>query len=168
VNIYYENETEEKPDFDAEKLAGLVAGEVLESEKCPFQAAVNLLITDSEGIRTANSQFRKIDRETDVLSFPGVQFDKPSDFAMLNGSEPDCFDPDDDTLMLGDIMINIDRVHSQAREYGHSEKREFAFLVAHSMFHLCGYDHMTPEEAAVMEQKQKQILQKLGITRENG
>ena len=68
--------------------------------------------------------------------------------------------------MLGDILISKDRVVSQAEEYGHSEKREFAFLVAHSTLHLLGYDHMTEEEAKVMEDKQKAYLDELGITRD--
>ena len=68
-------------------------------------------------------------------------------------------------LLLGDIMICIPRMLSQAEEYGHGVKREYAFLIAHSMLHLLGYDHMTPEEAAVMEQKQNQVLNELGITR---
>ncbi len=68
--------------------------------------------------------------------------------------------------MLGDIVISIERASEQAREYGHSLKREYAFLIAHSMLHLLGYDHMISEEAAVMEQKQTAVLKKLNITRE--
>ena len=67
--------------------------------------------------------------------------------------------------MLGDIVISRDKVIEQAESYGHSQKREYAFLIAHSMLHLMGYDHMTPEEAAVMESKQSEILEHLGITR---
>ncbi len=78
----------------------------------------------------------------------------------------DCFDPDSGELILGDIIISVEKVEEQAQEYGHSELREFAFLVAHSMFHLCGYDHMEANEAAVMEQKQEAVLTQLGITRE--
>jgi probable rRNA maturation factor len=75
-------------------------------------------------------------------------------------------DPDNGSIYLGDIVINEKRVRSQALEYGHSEKREFAFLTAHSMFHLCGYDHMEEDEAKVMEQKQNDVLERLGITRD--
>ena len=67
---------------------------------------------------------------------------------------------------MGDIIISVEKVAEQAQNYGHSKKREFAFLVAHSMLHLSGYDHMEPEEAKVMEEKQENILQKLGITRD--
>jgi probable rRNA maturation factor len=69
-------------------------------------------------------------------------------------------------IVLGDIIISAEKVLAQAEEYGHSSKREFAFLVAHSMYHLCGYDHMTPQEAAVMEKKQEDILHLLQITRD--
>ena len=68
--------------------------------------------------------------------------------------------------MLGDIMISVDKVREQAESYGHSLKREFAFLVAHSMLHLCGYDHMEPDEAEIMERKQEELLSCLGITRD--
>ena len=67
--------------------------------------------------------------------------------------------------MLGDIIISVEKIEEQSQEYGHSELREFAFLVAHSMFHLCGYDHMTDEDASVMERKQEMVLDKLGIHR---
>ena len=77
-----------------------------------------------------------------------------------------CINPDNDCVMLGDIVINAEKVKEQAAEYGHSEMREFAFLIAHSMLHLCGYDHMTPEEAEVMEERQEKALTSLGITRQ--
>ena len=75
------------------------------------------------------------------------------------------FNPDTGEAILGDIIISVDKVREQAEEYGHSELREFAFLITHSMLHLFGYDHMEPEEAEVMENKQRQILDELSITR---
>ena len=77
----------------------------------------------------------------------------------------DYFDPDTGELLLGDIVISVEKVMEQAEKYGHSVKRELAFLVAHSMLHLFGYDHMEPDEAEVMEDKQNQILLNIGITR---
>ena len=77
----------------------------------------------------------------------------------------DYFDPESGELCLGDIVISVDKVYAQAEEYGHTPRREYAFLIAHSMLHLLGYDHMEPDEAAVMEQKQEEILNRLGITR---
>ena len=168
MKVFFENETEDVPEFDAEKITCIVGDEILSAEKCPYNVEVNLLITDPLGIHKANNDFRGIDKVTDVLSFPGVEFSVPAAFSEIKENEADCFDPATGDLMLGDIMINIDRVHSQALEYGHSERREFAFLVAHSMLHLCGYDHMKSDEAAVMESKQEAALQRLGITRDNG
>ena len=78
----------------------------------------------------------------------------------------DLLNPDTGNIMFGDIVVNENRVREQAKEYGHSEKREFAFLIAHSMLHLCGYDHMEEDEAAVMENKQREVLEALGITRD--
>ena len=108
-----------------------------------------------------------IDAPTDVLSFPNVSYEKAGDFSVLLGEQlVDLLDPDTGRIMFGDIVINEDRVRSQAKDYGHSVKREFAFLVAHSMLHLCGYDHMEEEEAKVMEKKQEDVLGELGITRD--
>ena len=80
--------------------------------------------------------------------------------------DEDYFNFETGELVLGDIIISVDKVKEQSDAYGHSVKREFAFLVAHSMLHLCGYDHMDPEEASVMEEKQELVLRILGITRE--
>ena len=112
-----------------------------------------------------NRNFRGIDRPTDVLSFPLLNYDTPSDFSVAEEEEADSFDPESGELMLGDIVLSGDKILEQAEAYGHSVKREFAFLVAHSMLHLCGYDHMTEEEAKEMERRQEEILQSLSITR---
>jgi len=165
MTFYVENETEVTYLFDVEQTVEAVATAALQMEGCPYQVQLNVLLTDNEGIREFNRQYRQIDRETDVLSFPSLAFNTPGDFRIEKGQEADCFDPDSGELILGDIILSVDRIASQAEEYGHSLRRELAFLVAHSMLHLCGYDHMEPEEAAVMEQKQEQILTSLGITR---
>jgi probable rRNA maturation factor len=112
-----------------------------------------------------NREHRGIDRPTDVLSFPNVDYESPADFSNIEDREEDYFDPESGELCLGDIVISIDKVFEQAKEYGHSPMREYAFLIAHSMLHLLGYDHMEPSEAAVMEAKQEEILTRLGITR---
>ena len=93
-------------------------------------------------------------------------YDLPIDARQREEAEADCFDPDSGELVLGDIILSVDKVREQAESYGHSRKREYAFLVAHSMLHLCGYDHMEEGEAAVMEEKQRNILKGLRITRE--
>ena len=125
-----------------------------------------MVLTDNDGIRELNRETRGIDRETDVLSFPNVDFTEAGLFEIDEDREADYFDPDSGELILGDIMISVDKVSEQAESYGHSLKREFAFLVAHSMLHLCGYDHMEDSERQRMEKRQEEILTRLGITRE--
>ena len=164
MTSYVENETEVGFAFDIHEILDKIMDAVMEMENCPYETTVNLLLTDNEGIREYNKNYRDIDRETDVLSFPNIPFEKESDFASVETAEADCFDPDSGELILGDIILSVDRIRSQAQEYGHSMLREFAFLTAHSMFHLCGYDHMEESESAVMEQKQEAVLTKLGIT----
>ncbi len=139
---------------------------VLETENCPYETTVNLLLTDRNGIREYNREYRDLDKETDVLSFPNIPFIKAGDFTVVEEDEAAYFDPDSGELVLGDIILSADHVAAQAQEYGHSLLREFAFLTAHSMFHLCGYDHMTPQEAAIMERKQEEVLEQLKITRD--
>lgn len=167
MTFYAENETVLTLSFPWESLFQKVAIQVLDTEKCDYEVCVNLLLTDNAGIRELNRENRQIDKETDVLSFPGVFFENPSDFSVLEdeNTEADYFDPDTGELLLGDIVISIEKMEEQAKAYGHSVEREFAFLIAHSMLHLCGYDHMEQEEEKVMFKKQEQVLQTLGITR---
>ena len=124
-----------------------------------------MTLTDNEGIHAINKEYRQIDRPTDVLSFPMLSYETPGDFSFLSDENEDDFNPDTGEVMLGDIIISVDKVKEQAVEYGHSEKREFAFLITHSMLHLFGYDHMEADEDAVMEEHQRKILDALGITR---
>lgn len=165
MTSYVENETDVIFSFDIQEILDNIMDAVTQMENCPYETTVNLLVTDNAGIREYNKNYRRIDKETDVLSFPNIPFEKEGDFSLVEETAADYFDPDSGELLLGDIIISAERVEQQAREYGHSVLREFAFLTAHSMFHLCGYDHMTPEEAALMEQKQEAVLQQLGITR---
>lgn len=166
MTFYVENETEVSFPFSVEEIVNDVAEQVLTTEQCPYEVQINVLLTDDKGIHNFNKEYRGIDRPTDVLSFPNLNFECESDFDIPEDQEADFFDPDTGELILGDIIISVDKVMEQAKNYGHSLKREFAFLVAHSMLHLCGYDHMVEEEANVMEQKQEETLQKLHITRE--
>lgn len=163
--FYVENETDTEFEFDIQEVVEKVACKVLEEEVCPYEVEVNVLITDEEGIRAYNKEYRDIDRETDVLSFPAVDYESPSDFSIVDAHPMDYVNPDTNELFLGDIMLCKERIFSQAKEYGHSELREFSFLIAHSMLHLLGYDHMTEEEERVMFSKQEKILEELGITR---
>ena len=166
MTLYIENETEKDFGFDEAALIKTVCTEAFSSENAPVDSAcVNVLITDSEGIRVLNRDYRSIDSATDVLSFPNIDFDTPSDFSIPDEKRADYTDPDTGELILGDIILNADRIFSQAEEFGHSVKREMAFLTAHSCLHLCGYDHMTDEEEKIMFSRQEKILERLGITR---
>ena len=165
MSFYLEEEIKPDFDFDYEKVAKEVVEICLSHENLPYEAEINLTLTDDEGIHKINKQFRNIDRATDVLSFPMLSYDAPGDLSFLSDENEDDFNPDTGEVMLGDIIISVDKVKEQALEYGHSEKREFAFLITHSMLHLFGYDHMEPDEAAVMEEHQRKILDALGITR---
>ncbi|MEE1196188.1 MAG: rRNA maturation RNase YbeY [Lachnospiraceae bacterium] len=172
MTIHLENEYEESSlseifDFDYEKVAEAVVVQALDQEKCPYEASVEILITSDEEIHRLNMEHRGIDRPTDVLSFPMIDFETPAAYDFLEEESSDFyFDPDSGELLLGDMVLSVPRIVAQAQEYGHSRKREYAFLIAHSMLHLLGYDHMEPEEAALMERKQTEILDALKIYRE--
>ena len=152
--------------FDADAVAKAVVEMSLDYVKCPYDIEVSLLITDNEGIREYNRDYRNIDKETDVLSFPNVDFEVPADFSNVEAQFEDYFNPDSGNLILGDIIVSAQKVLEQAASYGHSEKREFAFLIAHSMLHLCGYDHMEDSERLEMEKHQEAILEALKIGRD--
>ncbi len=141
MTSYVENETDVEFPFDAQEVLEKIMETVTEMEHCPYETTVSLLLTDNAGIRIYNRQYREIDRETDVLSFPNIAFEKAGDFSAAEADEADCFDPDSGELLLGDIILSVERTASQA-------------------------DHMEPQEAAVMEQKQEEALLRLGITRE--
>lgn len=164
MTLQIDYETDREIGIEYEELAKKVVQKVLDMEGCPYDAQVNLVLTDNEEIQRVNTEFREFAAPTDVLSFPMIPFETPADYAIVEEDES-YFDLDTDELLLGDIMISVDKVFAQAEEYGHSVTREFCFLVAHSMLHLLGYDHMTPEEAVVMENKQRTALDELGITR---
>ena len=88
--------------------------------------------------------------------FPMIAYEFPADFDGVEDQLDDCVNPDTQEVLLGDIVICVSRVYAQAKEYGHSVKREYAFLITHSMLHLMGYDHMVPEDAALMEAHQRE------------
>ena len=128
----------------------------LQYEEFNEDCEVSLSIVTNEEIHDINKQFRNIDSPTDVLSFPQLTFEEGEEADVNENGE----------IVLGDIIISIDRAKEQAEEYGHSLKRELAFLSVHSMLHLMGYDHMVPEEEEDMFRRQKEILIEAGIPRE--
>lgn len=164
MTINFEQEYDKDLSIDYESIADKVINAALDYEKCPYEAEISLTLTNDEGIHIINNEFRKIDRPTDVLSFPMVDYDTPGEFGFLDETD-EYFNPESGELMLGDIVISLDKVEEQAKAYGHSVTREFAFLIAHSMLHLMGYDHMEKDEEEIMEKKQEEILNLLGIGR---
>jgi len=165
MSLQIEAEVKVDFNFNYEELAARVIDFALDHEAFPYECEVNLTLTDNEGIREINREYREIDKATDVLSFPMLSYEVAGDFSKLEEEYDDNFNPDTGEIMLGDIIISVDKVAEQAESYGHSLEREFAFLIVHSMLHLFGYDHMTPEEAAEMEEKQRVILNELQILR---
>ena len=165
MSIFIEEEGGTVLPFSAEAVARTVIEAALEYEKCPYETEVSLLLTTDEEVRKLNCTARGMDRPTDVLSFPMLEYDAPGDFSWLEDEPQDAFNPETGELILGDIVISKDRVMAQAEEYGHSPLREYAFLIAHSMLHLLGYDHMEEEERRLMEDRQRDIMEKAGIPR---
>lgn len=164
MTIILEQEYDKDLGINYKEIAEKVINYALDYEKCPYEAEISLTLTDNQGIHAVNKEFRQMDKPTDVLSFPLVEYEIPGEFDFLE-DEDSCFNPETGELMLGDILISLDKVLEQAKEYGHSITREYAFLIAHSMLHLMGYDHMEPLEAKVMENKQTEILNALEIFR---
>ncbi len=165
MSVFIENEYDKNIDIDYNTIIKKVVEEAIDFVKCPFECEVNVTIVDNDSIKEINKAQRDIDKETDVLSFPLIDYDSPADFTYVE-DDINYFNPDSGELMLGDIVISYDRVISQAYEYNHSKVREIAFLTAHSMLHLFGYDHIEEDEREDMENKQNIILNNLGITRE--
>ena len=164
MTLFFEEEGELKLDLPCKELAEKVINAALDYADCPYETEVNLLLTMNDEIQEMNCNFREIDRPTDVLSFPMIDYEEAGNFDFLE-DVMDAFHPESGELMLGDIVISKEKVISQAEEYGHSIEREYAFLIAHSMLHLFGYDHMEDDERLEMEQKQKEILEILQIVR---
>lgn len=155
MTILIDNRTEWILTEDIEDLIKKVISKTLTYEEFDEECEISISIVNNDEIRNINKQFRKIDSETDVLSFPQLTFEE-GEFADVN---------EDDEIILGDIIISIDKAKEQANEYGHSLEREIAFLTAHSMLHLLGYDHVEDDEEEEMFAKQKEILIKAGIPR---
>ena len=162
IEISYESE--KKLDIPYEDIVNKMVVSALDFENCPYEVEVSVTFVDDEEIRKINSEYRGIDKSTDVLSFPFNEFEIPGNFDNIEESV-DAFNPETGELLLGDIILSTDHITEQAIEYGHSETRELAFLVVHSMLHLMGYDHMVDEDRVVMEERQRKILELEGISR---
>lgn len=166
MSLIFENNGNVNFEFDCQKVISDVVNASLDYVHCPYEATVEVTLVDNEKIHSMNREFRQIDKPTDVLSFPMLEYETPGEFSFLELEENiGCFDCDTGELMLGDILISAEQVRIQAEEYGNSEKRELAFLTAHSMLHLFGYDHMEEKERFHMEKMQDEILNGLKIYR---
>ncbi|WFR59977.1 rRNA maturation RNase YbeY [Anaerocolumna sp. AGMB13025] len=163
LNLEYEAEIELNLDYRS--IITKVVEKALDLEECPYEVELNVILTDNEEIREINQTYRTIDAPTDVLSFPMIGYETPGDFDGLEEAQEDYFNPETGELLLGDIIISVEKVIEQAKEYGHTRERELAFLTAHSMMHLFGYDHMEENERIIMEEKQKKVLDELTIFR---
>ena len=166
MTVYFENETEREFPFDPEEQAKKVISFVCDHENCPYETEVSVTIVEKETIREINAEHRQVDRVTDVLSFPMMEYDTPGGFEGQAFENSMTISPESEELVLGDIVLCSDVIAEQAEEYGHSELREYSFLIVHSMLHLFGYDHIDPKDAAIMEPKQKQILEEMHIVRD--
>lgn len=166
MTLNIEKEVDIPEGLDYKKIIESVVEAALEFEECPYEVELNVILTSDDEIALINRDYRDLFMPTDVLSFPMVDYIAPGDFSSLDTyHEEDYFNPETGELMLGDIIISMDKVISQAEKYGHSQERELGFLVAHSMLHLFGYDHMEPEETEVMEEKQRDIMKFVRLTR---
>ena len=143
----------------------MVIDKCIDKENVPYEVEVSLSVVSLEEIHEINKNHREIDRPTDVLSFPQIE---PDVVGSINWDSLDlsgAMNYDTDEVILGDIILCLERAKEQALEYGHSLEREVCFLVAHSMFHLLGYDHMTEVDEKNMMSKQEEILKELEILR---
>ena len=165
MTIEIEQEVELKTEPPVTALIKKVIEAACEDVSCPWEVQVSVLITDDESMRVMNRENRDIDSTTDVLSFPMLDFNAPEDFSFIDEENWEYFDPETGELLIGDIVISADKARAQAEEYGHSLEREVAFLTAHSMYHLFGYDHIDDSDRILMEDKQRTLLDKLGINR---
>lgn len=156
LKIYFENDQEKHSiHYNLKMLIRRTVLETLDYEGMENDAEVSITFVDDEGIRELNKRFRNMDKPTDVLSFPLLDYEGESE------------EPFFDELChnLGDIVISLERAMAQANEFGHSFEREVAFLTAHSMLHLLGYDHeLSDEDDADMRKRQNDIMERLGLS----
>ena len=136
------------------------------AEGVSARCAVHLSLTDDAAIRKLNRTHRQVDRATDVLSFPEINYPKGRTARDCPKRLRAAYDPDCDAYMLGDIVISYEHAVAQAAEYGHSVRRELCYLLVHGLFHLFGYDHMEPEERKEMRIMEEKALRTAGIPRE--
>ncbi|NLN41469.1 MAG: rRNA maturation RNase YbeY [Clostridiales bacterium] len=149
---------------DTEKLIYNSIKKVLDIEEFHLKAMVDIILVDNQDIRKINSEYRGVDKATDVLSFPILDLKSGQKSLDVNTFNND-IDPDSGAIILGDIIVSMEKVKEQAEEYGHSFERELGFLIVHGMLHLLGYDHMTEDDRNKMRSKEEAVLKALNLTR---
>lgn len=138
----------------------------LKEEEVEVPTEISLVFVDNEEIREINNDTRDIDRETDVLSFPMLDYEGKKVFKeMYKNYDFDVTYKDGEDIVLGDIVLSLEKALEQSKEYNHSFQREASYLVVHSVLHLLGYDHMVEEDKIIMRRREEEILEKLNITR---
>jgi len=150
-------------DEESKNLIEKAIEAVLFEEQPDFDVFISVLVCDKEEIRSINNEQRGIDKATDVLSFPALEFDE--NYNLMEEISDYDYDPELEAVYLGDMVLCADVAREQAEEYGHSVDREFAYLTVHSMYHLFGYDHMEENMKADMRKKEETVLKKLGLER---
>lgn len=167
--MLYTDDRQDKIEVSEEFIKNIeeVCNFTLKEEKVDVDYQVSLLFVDNEEIKEINAETRNIDKETDVLSFPMLDYDKDKVFKdMYIGYEFDETYMDGEELVLGDMVLSLEKALEQSKEYNHSYQREVSYLVVHSILHLLGYDHMEEEEKIKMRKREEEILNKLNIRRE--
>ena len=156
VEVLFENESEYIPQENLLTMLKNVMEKSLEMGNFNLDVEISLTFTTNEVIKELNEKHRNIDKATDVLSFPMYE---AKEILLMIGEKINT------PVVLGDIVVSVEKAKVQAKEYGHSFEREIAFLICHSMFHLMGYDHLTKEEEKTMIDKQNTVLIELDINR---
>ena len=170
IDLIYEYHIKSKDifGFSIKSVTQKIFDYILKNEKIKTKCEVNLHIVDNKTIKRINKSERNINKATDVLSFPLIDFNKVKNidkYIKSNKKYIDFYDYDTKRVMLGDIIISADKTITQSKKYNHSIKREFSFLFAHSVLHLLGYDHMVATDEIIMFSKQDKYLNELGIVR---
>ena len=181
VKIEIINDNKYKFEFNEAVLSKKISKKIFEIEKLPYDFSFTINLVSKSKIKSINKKTRGIDKYTDVLSFPNIDFTKPSNFKNYVKSyykkvkqtikkeyeiiDLSIVDVQSKTIFLGDVVICFDILLKQAKEFGHSIKREYSFLLTHSLLHLLGYDHMIKSDEKKMFEKQDLILNELKITR---
>ncbi len=152
------NNEQEKINLTEEdfKIIEKIFSEMIRAENLPSSVEVSLTLTNNEEIKELNKEYRKIDSVTDVLSFPIYEEDELDN--LKNGTQLE-------QILLGDIVISLERVDEQSKEFGHSFRRELMYLFVHGMLHLLGHDHLEEDEKKEMRSREEAILEKFSLTR---